>query len=921
MNRIVFFFAFFLLAFSLKSQDTFTLNICTRHWKTGELMKGFVPLAAYISFDTTEVCSKFVFTPADLAQRYCPAGARYTNDSLNGVNVSDMITIRDHILGIKTLPSLWSILAADANRSGAITTLDIVLIRKMLLGTASESQLANPSWFAATFIKDTFPVQDPFGPGSGFGCDTIAWQSGQTTGQATMKAVKKGDADGDARVIPSPMVFSHPPAWFSYSDQWVLPGEVIAVPISLLNNWRMKGLQLAIGFDASKCTLLDTVQSGAFNTLKNAYSSFQDNTFRTVQLFETFDAIGTSSTLYKDIKAGERLFTLYLRAKTSFRLKDVISVRHDVIPGFFVDINQQPVQILFKPGNRVSGKVYADDNLSCSPTAPELPIAQYPIELINRRTGQITFATSNAQGEYQITADTGTYTLKAAPWNYWEACTDSIAVVFGANTTDSVLADIGLQKTVECPLLEVSLTAPVLRRCFENNYYVSYRNLGTKAAPEVRIEITLPPELTYVASTLAPVSISADKITFMPGSLDIGAGGDFKIILKAACDSLLLGSYVCVNAHIFPDVLCKPDPRWSGASVEIKAKCVQNTVDFDLQNTGTAPTQTLEFVIIEDQVIMRTAPFQLAPGETRQYLVPAQGKTLRLTAEQEPFHPVPSMPTVAVEGCGTSANGTVTLGVAGQFPEHDGAVFIDKECLTVTGSFDPNDKTGFPEGVKAEHFITPGTALEYRIRFQNTGTDTAFNVVITDTLSEWLDPATLEIGSASHPFQWELHGRSALKFVFHNILLPDSNRNEKASHGFVKFRIQHRPQIALGSVIHNKAAIYFDFNAPVITNETWHTVDTGFLRVFLQNVQPFADVEALTVAPNPVHPGHWIHFKNLPKGIYQVHLMDMQGREVFAQSMTKGWVQIGQLPPGMYYYILEQDGKQIGVGKLAVAGR
>ncbi|MCB0556652.1 MAG: hypothetical protein KDD02_24110, partial [Phaeodactylibacter sp.] len=63
-----------------------------------------------------------------------------------------------------------------------------------------------------------------------------------------------------------------------------------------------------------------------------------------------------------------------------------------------------------------------------------------------------------------------------------------------------------------------------------------------------------------------------------------------------------------------------------------------------------------------------------------------------------------------------------------------------------------NDKQGFPRGYGDEHYIYPGTDLEYLVRFQNTGNDTAFLVVIRDTLSEFLDIATVRPGAASHPY-------------------------------------------------------------------------------------------------------------------------------------------------------------------------
>ena len=146
---------------------------------------------------------------------------------------------------------------------------------------------------------------------------------------------------------------------------------------------------------------------------------------------------------------------------------------------------------------------------------------------------------------------------------------------------------------------------------------------------------------------------------------------------------------------------------------------------------------------------------------------------------------------------------------------------------TITGSYDPNDKLAFTSS-GSDSYFRPSIDewIDYTIRFQNTGTDTAFNVIITDTLVSDLDPGSIEIGAGSHPFSWQLRDQGTLKFYFLNIQLPDSNVNEPDSHGFVSFRIKSRdPQdLQPGDQIMNEANIFFDFNPPVITEPSILTV-------------------------------------------------------------------------------------------------
>ncbi|MBL7746969.1 MAG: hypothetical protein JNM19_06050 [Chitinophagaceae bacterium] len=145
----------------------------------------------------------------------------------------------------------------------------------------------------------------------------------------------------------------------------------------------------------------------------------------------------------------------------------------------------------------------------------------------------------------------------------------------------------------------------------------------------------------------------------------------------------------------------------------------------------------------------------------------------------------------------------------------------------VTGSYDPNDKTeshgpGFPV-----QLLAAGEYLNYTIRFQNTGNDTAFRVLIRDTLDPKLDWSSLQMISASHNYRLTVTNGNILEWKFDPIILPDSTHNEPASHGFVAFRIRPRHDLAAGDTIANRAGIYFDFNPPILTNTEETIIDNG----------------------------------------------------------------------------------------------
>jgi hypothetical protein len=134
----------------------------------------------------------------------------------------------------------------------------------------------------------------------------------------------------------------------------------------------------------------------------------------------------------------------------------------------------------------------------------------------------------------------------------------------------------------------------------------------------------------------------------------------------------------------------------------------------------------------------------------------------------------------------------------------------------VTGPYDPNYKT---VNIDTLWDITGSGWLEYLIHFQNVGNDTAYNVIIIDTLSSYLDISTFEILAKSHtPLNFSIHNGNIVDFRFENIYLPDSSTDQTGSNGFIKFRVKYFASLPVNSTIENFVDIYFDYNAPVRTN-------------------------------------------------------------------------------------------------------
>jgi hypothetical protein len=165
--------------------------------------------------------------------------------------------------------------------------------------------------------------------------------------------------------------------------------------------------------------------------------------------------------------------------------------------------------------------------------------------------------------------------------------------------------------------------------------------------------------------------------------------------------------------------------------------------------------------------------------------------------------------------------------------------------IPTTGSYDPNDILVNRSFIETPELISP-PFLNYIIRFQNTGNDTAFNIHIQNQIPLELLETTFELIDASHPVGVNYNaGNRTFTFSFSQVLLPDSNINEPASHGFVEYRIKPLSTLSAGQSVINNAGIYFDFNAPVLTNDavtniisptSVHAISTGDLKVNLYPV-------------------------------------------------------------------------------------
>lgn len=399
------------------------------------------------------------------------------------------------------------------------------------------------------------------------------------------------------------------------------------------------------------------------------------------------------------------------------------------------------------------------------------------------------------------------------------------------------------------------------------------------------------------------------------------ADGNFSFIIDAAPDTLCL---------VPPSLYCEVSPQChiaqdSFLGLDFGVHFTPGIKDLEVTITPSAP-----FVPGFDRVLTVTLQnvgtttesgelaLRIDPRVSLLSAVPAPASNIGDTLLTWGIDMLPSLGTlnftVLVNTPATLPVGTLLDFDAEALPKDDDTTPLNNvfrlDNQEVVSSYDPNDKKVEP-AIFTPTDVSSQVPLTYTVRFQNTGNFPATFVIIADTLSQNLDRATFRVLASSHPMTWTMEGSGIVKFRFDDINLPDSTANEPASHGFVKYSIEAKPSLQLDDAIENTAYIYFDFNAPVVTNTTMTVVEN------ILTVRGVIKSGELKIAPNPTTGTIGLQLPTDFGGSGTIRLHTALGQAVL-QKETNGnaeWLDISALPKGIYCLWWEVNGR-IFTGKV-----
>lgn len=190
---------------------------------------------------------------------------------------------------------------------------------------------------------------------------------------------------------------------------------------------------------------------------------------------------------------------------------------------------------------------------------------------------------------------------------------------------------------------------------------------------------------------------------------------------------------------------------------------------------------------------------------------------------------------------------------------------------------------------------------------QNLGNAEAINVEIVDTLSTALDISSIVQTSTSHDAVFQIVEDSILIILYKDIYLPAEVQDQEGSNGFFSYKIKTVADIDINTQISNRAAIYFDFNDPVITNSVNSTLIDLLPQCILTKVK-ITERQLLRHYPNPIT--NTLIIETALTGDEKIALYNISGtrQEVgVSRSPDRVVLELDQLVPGMYLVKIDEN--------------
>ncbi len=264
------------------------------------------------SMNMTDTDGGYAFSNLEMYEDY-NVHAERNDDHMSGVSTIDLVLIQKHLLGIQALDSPYKVIAADINNSGHISAIDLIDLRKLILGIYDELP-NNSSW---RFVDAAFEFSNPSDP---FPYDeSMSYPSlDAVMTNVDFIAVKIGDVNSSIDLSNATGNVSNRnnnPLLLSTEDISFTANESIAVPFRMDDQNDLIGMQFTIEYDADQFQF-NGITSDVIDITEANFALLQEGVV-TVS-YDRDEAI----TVTKD----QTLFNLQLTTKKSGSSLDLIKI-------------------------------------------------------------------------------------------------------------------------------------------------------------------------------------------------------------------------------------------------------------------------------------------------------------------------------------------------------------------------------------------------------------------------------------------------------------------------------------------------------------------------------------------------------------------------------------------------------------------
>ena len=255
-------------------------------------------------------------------------------DYLDGISTLDLIMIQRHILGIETFDSPYKYLAADIDDNESIDGVDLVELRKLILGIYNELP-QNDSW---RFVSKEYQFSDPFNPWLADISESYQLIDLSSNMVVDFVGVKVGDINNDAVLYFDDALSTRTNSVvnFAVPTQKLGVDKVESLMVYSDNYQGISGWQGTLEYDASMIEIIEILPQSLSLTPDNYYINAEAG----------YIAFSYHNFTTEDIDYGSPLFELKIRAKSEFSsVREILDMTSTIVKSEAYNIEEGTAEI------------------------------------------------------------------------------------------------------------------------------------------------------------------------------------------------------------------------------------------------------------------------------------------------------------------------------------------------------------------------------------------------------------------------------------------------------------------------------------------------------------------------------------------------------------------------------------------------